>query len=696
MSSTSIFEHTLFYPSGLSEELIVFLHGWGPFTKKHVSAIAKVITGEDLNISETSEKSSNSILYILFALFILFCLYFSYILWTNSWSLNFSSVIDSIKSIVSLIIRGLSVLLVMFFCLVGSFILALSTNPASEEAGDDAFAWNDSLGSLMESVSKALPDADLLVPFYDAAIFSNADAFLLASRLDELLQSKFEERQKRGREYKKIILVGHSIGALIIRKAYMYGLGATEDHPVYMRTTKQRPWTTRVERLILLAPMNRGWSLSPKPKHMTWINFIFYSFIMGAGQATGSARLVRSLKRGTGFVSNLRLQWTRMCVAQPDAVAPVILLLGDTDDMVSQDDHQDILASSKFIFIPVPSSGHASIVKFHEGEIGQIRTSKFLKALSQPIAMLQNEFQSDTRNIETLPIKIQKAYLSDDLKQAGDVVFILHGIRDFGHWTAELKNEIKRLNDNTKIITSGYGYFPILRFLFLGSRRRNVLLFMDWYTESIVSNPGREISFVGHSNGSYILSSALENYATVKIKNIALLGSIMPRKFPWDAYVAEGRVKAIRNDVASDDWVVGVFGSFFEFFSENLAVTMGTFGEIGTSGFHGFTNNAAHEFENKFFSGGHGAALSPTNFSSLAKFLVSGHSNVDSNQLASRQSNWIIWLSKFSVLLIIAATGFIIAIGFWIVGIIQSLVGLGVVSSWLAFCVLLAVLLFVF
>src|SRR6185312_10771678 len=155
---------------------------------------------------------------------------------------------------------------------------------------------------------------------------------------EQLLERTWEAREKTGGSYERIVLIGHSVGALLARKAYVYGLGATEDQTVFERPTAARPWAQKVERLILLAPMNRGWDIRPRPKHMGLAHLLFYRVILAASSVTGRARLLRSLRRGAAFVCNLRLQWIRLCRERGEGVAPLIMLLGDTDDMVRQED----------------------------------------------------------------------------------------------------------------------------------------------------------------------------------------------------------------------------------------------------------------------------------------------------------------------------------------------------------------------
>ncbi|CAM9666854.1 unnamed protein product [Chrysoparadoxa australica] len=141
------------------------------------------------------------------------------------------------------------------------------------------------------------------------------------------------------------------------------------------------------------------------------------------------------------------------------------------------------------------------------------------------------------------------------------VVFVLHGIRDFGSWTQHLaektrdqlvkqrcadiseaianmkdqlegpvapaeekekieadmkalvdrKREIQSIEhqaDWVETVTSSYGYFPILGFLLPGSRMKKVNWFLDEYLRIKTTYPKAHVHYVGHSNGTYVVSSS--------------------------------------------------------------------------------------------------------------------------------------------------------------------------------------------
>ena len=120
---------------------------------------------------------------------------------------------------------------------------------------------------IIQAIRERRPDADILFFGYPASIFSNADPFVLADQLEEAIAQRY-----RDRNYSRIILSGHSIGGLLIRKAFVYGRGSVEDLPLAgqaVTTREPHEWTKRVDRIVLLAGMNRGWSAEERPQGMT-------------------------------------------------------------------------------------------------------------------------------------------------------------------------------------------------------------------------------------------------------------------------------------------------------------------------------------------------------------------------------------------------------------------------------------------
>jgi pimeloyl-ACP methyl ester carboxylesterase len=508
------------------------------------------------------------------------------------------------------------------------------------------------LHDLIELVNQELPNADLLVPAYPGGRFVNTNSYALASKLEALIDRTFED----GR-YERIILIGYSAGGLLLRKAYVYGLGSTEDRRSYPRTSRQHRWTKHVERIVLAAGMNRGWSVDPPPEDMRWPSELEFRIGKLIGRAFRIGQFILGLERGAPFVADLRVQWVRLAHTDGVRLAPAIQLLGDNDDLVSSADNKDLsTVTSNFIFIPLHDTDHANVMDFQELRHGAERRQGFVEALTYNIEGLQQKYGA----VGT------KCKLSDKCdSKIKHIVFLMHGIRDPGQWTTVLAN---RIGDNhTLAITSKYGYFPMGPFLLLEDRQKNVRWFMDQYTEAVAEHPavlkeGGGVSFIGHSNGTYLLASALQHYHTLEVDRVAFAGSVVPRKYPWNELKRKGRVKVIRNDIGDKDWVVAIFPGFFEQFNRVTGIGLFDDGDIGTGGFYGFEEYEGNKNE-RYYDGSHGVTIEESNFESLANFIRDGKIERPGSpppplSKESKPNSKVSWLNKVAwlvfVLIIVA------------------------------------------
>lgn len=492
-----------------------------------------------------------------------------------------------------------------------------------------------------EAIRELLPNADLLVPQYEASVFSNIDPRRVADQLAQYIHEADLDRSKRpeGGSYTNIILIGYSAGGLMIRKTYLIAMGYGDDEEL-IHNPKPLPWAAKVERIILMAAINRGLS-NAKPEQMSWVRYVLQSLGWIIVPPLGIGKFLTRLRQGSPFVANLRVQWIRLSQATTVQLPPTIQLLGDSDAVVAEEDNVDVLADTGFRYIKLRDTGHRSIGDFKEPVVGAYRKEKFRQVLLTSIEQLESDTISN----------------ANEIGQPKDhVVFIMHGIRDMGLWTVRIsetiENVAQQLGQSAEPIVAGYGYFPMLRFLFFGSRQMNVRWFMDRYTEAIARYPNAKISFIGHSNGTYLLASALKKYHACKVHHVAFAGSVVPRWYAWDELVRQGRVKAVRNDIASADWVVGIFPGFFELL--NLS-------DIGTAGHNGFQDHAPKDNSfDRYFHGDHGAAIQPQNHYSLAWFILTGGKVEPEQGLLVKQQNalvvllaklcWLIWFLIICVL----------------------------------------------
>lgn len=499
-----------------------------------------------------------------------------------------------------------------------------------------------SLDSLDKEIQNLLPNTDIFRPYYSSSLLSNKEAIQEALFLVDEIENKFNLKQ-----YNKVILIGHSAGAIIIRKAYLYALGIKDDVPVPL-FDKTKEWAKKVDRIITLAGITRGISYSKKPSRMNFLKYWSYRFGFFLGEKTGQGRFIRSFMRGSPLITNLRIQWIRLAVDRQFNLPPIIQLIGMNDDVVNISDNYDLACDKNFRNIAVPNTGHKSIIELDDPQYGSYRRTKFREAIQTPIKDLETQ-------------------ISPPEKSSDVVVIVQHGIRETtALWRFKLKEVIEQQskdiseqqakNIEVKVITPGYGYFPMGRFLIYRERQKNVRMFMDDYTEALAKNPRayNNFNFVGHSNGTYVLANALKNYATFKVNRVVFAGSVVRRDFPWHEYNQQGRVQEIRNDVATRDWVVGIFPRFLEIFGD----------DVGSAGHNGFIDNIAQENSyTGFFPGDHGAAIQEKYYPSIAHFILTGK-NIPL-ELATNQNGFVALLAKLSILVWLIIIGIIWGIGWF-------------------------------
>jgi pimeloyl-ACP methyl ester carboxylesterase len=521
----------------------------------------------------------------------------------------------------------------------------------------------NSLRDVQKVLSEQFPTADLMVPTFRSGIFSNARPEDVASELEASIDREFKARKTYG----NIVLVGHSTGALLVRKAFVFGRGHTEDRAGYSSRSATNAWTEKVGRIVLLAGMNRGWSISTAPAKLGLASRVLFWAGKSVSRFTGTGLLIRGCERGAPFVANLRLQWLDLSreSLQGGRHLEVIQLLGLNDHIVLPEDSKDVAVSQNFIFIKIGQTGHGSIIKLRDRLQGQRRTQALRDALTEHIDVLRAD------NTEA-PLQT-----NDSVERA---IFIMHGIRDQGDWTKRLADSIRTVYVSkyggkvAKLvtITPGYGYFPMLSFLLVSDRQKNVRWFVDKYTEIKAEFPKlREIDFVGHSNGTFILASALQRYQTLRVDRVIFAGSVVPQDYDWDDLITiQHRVKAVKNYVGSADWVVGIFPGMFQLVSEKLGIKAFGFGEIGSAGFNGFYSNATRPWEERFISGGHGAVVDDeSQFPSISAFIIDGVNEFDFAKFGAKKKQCFVdllsklcWLVWSFLLLAVVSIGLVLAL----------------------------------
>src|SRR5688500_740033 len=157
-------------------------------------------------------------------------------------------------------------------------------------------------------IQSRLPNAKVEVPSLPLSTFSVRDPNAI---VNTVLQNIDRDWNIAVREHLtvKVILIGHSTGALLAKKVYICACGETSDIPFEdeIAYKNERPWSTAVDRIILLAGMNRGWSLNP---HLYTKTNLAIRLGIGIGflmSLTGREPVGLATRRGAPFVTMLRM-----------------------------------------------------------------------------------------------------------------------------------------------------------------------------------------------------------------------------------------------------------------------------------------------------------------------------------------------------------------------------------------------------
>lgn len=458
-------------------------------------------------------------------------------------------------------------------------------------------------------------------------------------------------------QYSGIVLIGFSLGSVFIRRLFL--------EAAFFAIENNRPqhWVCNVKRIISLGGLNRGWLSSGR---LGWAEAFVTNTIGLLGHIWPDGKpVIFEARRGAPFIVQTRLKWLALrrlpLKWKPEPL--VIQLLGTQDNLVAPDDAVDFAVDrskeSPYFYVELPHTRHDNAIVFspsrfdRNGEFGAARKAQFIDVLTSDNARLMN-------------IAINSNYLADTLPEEPNesvdhVVFVIHGIRDDGYWTRKIAQKIHESTaygdtPTVRCITSSYGYFAMLPFLLPWIRRQKVEWLMDEYVDARSRFPKAKFSYVGHSNGTYLIARALQDYPAACFSNVLFAGSVVRRNYDWAGFIAAKRVGKVVNMVATRDWVVALFPQGLE--------PLRRFFDLGGAGFGGFDQfpKVTGLSEVQYVIGGHSAGLVETQWKRIADFIVHGTVPTPPDQdYASKQSCFWKAVSKISTVLLVILVGLLIA-----------------------------------
>lgn len=459
----------------------------------------------------------------------------------------------------------------------------------------------------------AAPGSVIAVPDLPMGMWSTADAHGLCDDLCRQIEALCRRHKPAS-----IVIVAFSAGTLIARGALLCALEEKAD------------WLAKVDRVVFLAGILRGWTISSAtPARERFLAPITRSVVTAyeAAMSVVKARRMRTFiaqcERGEPFVVDLRLRY--IAAEERFAHIPFVYILGTKDEFISPADAVDVGPKPNFCFLELSGTNHLDMYTVS----GPFDDPKSGKMAEQRLAVLKRAVTASPEKLRKMSIDADHIddYLDPMDRPSGDqvhpeirhVVIVLHGIRDEGFWTKRIARAIKDAGDSTAVRapSPSYGYFSILNFLNVSSRYNKTRWLLEQYAEARTLYPNADISFVGHSNGTFLAANALKLCRSVRFKHIYFAGSVVRRDFPWDA--VGDRVEKVVNVRAGQDYVVACAPAFVE----ELGVSgLG----VGGAGFFGFPERNAQPAVANFgpFDGGHGMAIGEDYWHSIASFVHSG------------------------------------------------------------------------
>ena len=569
------------------------------------------------------------------------------------------------------------------------------------------FATPDNrLQDVRRLVREAKPNADIYAPLlpYRRRLSCTVSAEKLTVTLLSELDTLVADSLARGKDYLSIIFIGHSNGAVLARRLVVAAFGEQSDErgsvsapfePELQNYRERRGWAPKISRLILLAGMNRGWSVESTKDWWTsvvWSLGQLYSEYVLRGKATTLA-----IRRGAPYIVQTRLQWLSLmnCALDRRPKFLAVQLLGSIDDHVAPSDSIDwsvdvgrTEADRVYYYLEVPHTSHYNVVKVPVTTLGTLPPPAHLRKQRILLALLGSRVDLARASIghdEASDSLVPVAY-----RDATDVVFIIHGIRDRGHWTQKVARSIKRksaaLGRSVATLTATYGYLALAPFVLRAVRQRKVEWLMDHYVEARALYPNATIHYIGHSNGTYLLAQALRDYPAAQFGNVVFAGSVVRSDFDWvrltehcggngnrTGKVYAPRVRKLLNYVATSDWVVALFPKGFQAWNAF---------NLGGAGHDGFGQAAQlasiHQLE--YVRGGHGAGVEEFHWDEIAEFIMTGvPPTATGPRFSATQSRLWKYLGRLSFLslpLITLLLGASIAgLAIWVGGADSALVG---------------------
>lgn len=455
---------------------------------------------------------------------------------------------------------------------------------------------------------------DIAILFFSHQVqfTSLGTAQAIARELDSCIASKMVDGH-----YDSITLIGHSIGGMIVRRAYLIGSGATDETPA-----TPAEWTRKVDRILLFASVNKG-----IPRDATW-------------WSPGANWLLRLLPHphfvledlafGSDFIADTRIAWIRHfgkwsgdTNARPTHKPPyVVQFWGTVDSIVKEKDNADLEAFAGPVVVRVPGAEHGNLQRL-EAEFTEDPASRW--------ALMRQQL------FDPIPKSTPRTHRPRRL------LFVVRGIRDSSNsdWVQDLASRAEEFYEGN-VEMPEYGYFTAAQFAIRPIRARNIPSFRDLYAERLAENPRTEFDLIAHSNGTYIFGQSAISTPSMLFRNVVLAAPVLPEEFEWTKLFRRKQIQNARYDAAQLDWPVGILCP---------ALRALGFWDVGPAGLVLFGTSeqmaGSHQLKKvSWYGGGHSAALTVNvaegvdNLQHLLNFARDG-SDTNSGERVFPDSGWL-------------------------------------------------------
>lgn len=542
-----------------------------------------------------------------------------------------------------------------------------------------------------DSIRDELPDTEVWAPKFSLTMFSTESPEDISQKLLDDIDTYLSHRP----HIESVILLGYSAGSLLARRLFCLAHGAGITGEI------ERPaldWAKKIHRLVFLAGITRGWEISTaSPAHVRFLLPMLHGLAIAVGFVRCIGRknkkalpFILQLRRGSPFVVTTRIQYVRVIQSMRSlldttadhskltyqGLPSTVFLLGARDEFISPADCTEMGPRSEFVYVELPGATHVEALHISGNDKGTvIRRHRMIATLSKSYQELKRQDwvlppEDIDDYLDPMDLVNEDVTSKDQLETVQHVVMVIHGIRDNGFWTKRVAREIKSLardrNISIRAPTPSYGYFSMWDFVRPGGRKKATRWFMEQYADILSHFPNACISFVGHSNGTYIAGRALADCPAIHLHHVVFAGSVLRCGYEWDQL--ENQVDQVLNYVASADSVVAFLPAVFE----KLGLK---FMDVGGAGAYGF--DCAEELlctklpftlkEIEYVRGGHGAAITEDSWPAIANFIVAG--TLPQSKTVERKG----WLKRiYRLAPLVTLTGSIIALIFLIAPLVVT------------------------